>query len=136
MLKIPITYTDFDGDEVTEDVYFNLTKAELTEMELLSSGTLSDKLQAVAKKADPKEIMETFDWILGKAYGIRSADGKRFIKSAKAYAEFKETAAYSEIYMQLVTDAKAAANFINAVIPKDLADAVAKDPRVAGLVKK
>jgi hypothetical protein len=121
MLKKTISYKDFDGNMRVEDFYFNLTKAELVEMELgHEGGTFSDHLIRMVNSTDGKVIIETFKGILEKAYGVRSEDGKRFIKSPELWQAFLETAAYSELFIELVTDADKSAEFIKAIVPTDL----------------
>ena len=130
MLKKTIKYTDFNGNEVTEDFYFNLTKAEVAEMELGASrldadgnikGGMQDLLAEIVASGSGQRIMDTFKEILARSYGMRSEDGKRFIKSKELFEEFTQTAAYSEFFMELITDADAASSFIKAVMPADLA---------------
>lgn len=129
MLKKTINYTDFNGVKATEVVYFNLTKAEVAEMELESStlkadGTMTGGMQAmlnsVVESGSGKQIIAVFKEILSKSYGIRSEDGKRFIKTPEAFEEFTQTAAYSEFFMGLITDADAASNFVKGVMPADM----------------
>ena len=123
MHKEVITYTDYDGNERTETFYFNLSKAEITEMELSVSGGLSESLKSIVEKKDvPNTIAVIKDLIL-KAYGIKSPDGKRFIKSAELREEFEQTEAYSELFMKLLSNADYAAAFMNSIIPADLAKA-------------
>lgn len=130
MLKKTIKYTDFNGNEATDEVYFNLTKAEVAEMELSSStlnadgtttGGMQQMLTSVVESGSGKQIIAVFKEILSKSYGIRSEDGKRFIKSPELFEEFSQTAAYSEFFMGLITDADAAANFVKAVMPAEIA---------------
>lgn len=120
MLKKTIKYTDFDGAEQSEDFYFNLSKAEIAEMELSHDGGFSGYLQEIVKAEDGKKIIETFKSILMKAYGERSEDGKRFVKSDEISNAFLQTDAYSELFMELITDPDAAAKFIQAIVPADL----------------
>ena len=125
MHKEVITYTDFDGNERTETFYFNLSKAEITEMELSVDGGLSESLKSVIEKRDiPKTVAVIKDLIL-KSFGIKSPDGKRFIKSAELSEEFSQTEAYSELFMKMLSDAEYAAKFMNSIIPADLAKAAA-----------
>lgn len=121
MLKKTVTFTDYDGVERTEDFYFNLNKAELTMLFNSVSGGLGKKLEQIAKSKDGPTIMENFKEILKLSYGVKSNDGRTFRKSPEIYADFEATEAYSEIFMELCTDAEAAAEFIKNVIPKDLA---------------
>lgn len=120
MLKKPITYTDFNGAEVTEDFYFNLTKAELIELEMGHEGGLSEALKKIVASEDGKRIMEEFKNIILKAYGEKSLDGKKFVKSQHLRDEFESTEAYSELFVSLVTDPEAAAEFISGIMPQDL----------------
>jgi hypothetical protein len=117
MIKKPITYTDYEGMERTEDFYFNLTRAELAEMELSVSGGLSKKLEKIAQTQDVPEIAAFFKEIILKAYGVKSEDGKRFIKSAQLSEEFAQTEAYVELFMELLGDPEAAAAFFNGIVP-------------------
>lgn len=122
MLKKTISYTDFNEIEHTEDFYFNLSKAELVEMELTADGnSFAEQLKKVIESNNGKLVIQTFKDIIAKAYGVKSEDGKRFIKSAQLSAEFEQTEAYSVLFVELVTDAGASAAFVNSLVPKDLA---------------
>lgn len=118
MIKWPITYTDYNGEEVTEDFYFNLNKAELMEMNLAANGAYSEYLQRIIDQRDGAKIAETFRMLILKAYGEKSPDGRRFIKNQELIDSFVQTEAYSELYVTLATDAAAAEKFINGVLPK------------------
>lgn len=120
MLKKTITYTDYNGVERTEDFYFNLTKAELMEMELSAAGGLAEKLRRIVNSKDNAIIVNTFKEIILNAYGEKSDDGRRFIKSKEIRDAFSQTEAYSELFIELSTDADAAEMFINKVVPSDL----------------
>lgn len=118
MIKKTITYTDFNGEQQTEDFYFNLTKAELAEMELSGEGnSLKASLERIVASNDGAKIIAEFKKILEKSYGVRSADGKRFMKSPQAWEEFSSSEAYSVLFMELATDANASAEFIKALVP-------------------
>ena len=125
MLKKTITYSDYNGTERTEDFYFNLTKAELMEMELGTTGGLSEMIQNIVKAQDVPAIIKVFKDLVLKAYGEKSADGKRFVKVNDAGVPlsiaFSQTEAYSQLFMELATDADAAAKFVNGIVPKDTA---------------
>lgn len=121
MLKKTITYTDYNGVERKEDFYFNLSKAEIMEMELSTTGGLAEMIQKVVAAQDTPSIMKIFKELILKAYGEKSADGKRFIKNSELTAAFEQTEAYSNLFMELATDADAAAKFVNAIVPADLA---------------
>lgn len=117
MLKKTITYVDYNGSERTEDFYFNLTKAEIMEMELSTTGGLSEMISRIVAAKDAPAIIKVFKELILKAYGQKSADGKRFVKSAALSEEFEQTEAYSILFMELATDADAAAKFVNAIVP-------------------
>lgn len=118
MLRKTITYTDYDGNNRTEDFYFNLTKAELAEMELSEYGGLANMLKRIIDEKDNKRIVEMFKNIILNSYGEKSQDGRRFIKNEELRDAFSQTEAYSELFMELASDADAATMFVNGVIPK------------------
>lgn len=119
MLKETMTYVDYNGVERTEDFYFNLTKAEIMEMEMSTVGGLADMITKIVNAKDAPAIIKIFKELILKAYGVKSADGKRFIKSDEIAAEFAQTEAYSQLFMKLATDADAAAKFVNGIVPAD-----------------
>ena len=117
MLKKTITYTDYNGVESKEDFYFNLTKAELMEMEMSTAGGLAETIQKIVDTKDAPSIIKIFKDLVLKAYGEKSADGKRFIKSKELSEAFAQTEAYSILFMELATDADEASRFINGIVP-------------------
>lgn len=119
MLKETIKYTDYNGVERTEDFYFNLSKAEIAEMELSVDGGLSEMIKKIVKAQNTPALVDIFKKLILKAYGEKSADGKRFIKSKELADEFTQTEAYSELFMKLATNAEAAAAFVNGIIPAE-----------------
>ena len=121
MLKKRITYTDYNGEERTEDFYFNLSKAEIIEMEMGVTGGLTELIKKVMATKDAPSVMKIFKDLILKAYGEKSADGKRFMKSEELSREFSQTEAYSILFMELATNADEAAKFVNGIIPADLA---------------
>ena len=128
MLKKTITYIDYNGVERTGDFYFNLSKAELMEMEMSISGGLTEMIEKIVANKDAPAIIKIFKELVLKAYGEKSADGKRFEKKNGALAEaFAETEAYSQIFMELATDADKAAEFVNGIMPSDIAKQLPKD---------
>lgn len=118
MLKKTITYTDYNQVERTEDFYFNLSKAEIMEMEMGTSGGLAEMIEKIVAAKDAPAIIKVFKDLILKAYGEKSPDGKRFIKSEELSAAFAQTEAYSQLFMELATDADAASKFINGIIPQ------------------
>ncbi len=126
MLKKTITYTDYNGSQRTEDFYFNLSKAESMEMELSTTGGLSETIRRIVAAQDQPAIIKIFKELILKAYGEKSPDGKRFIKSEEISKAFSETEAYSILFMELATDADAAAKFVNGIVPNETAESTAK----------
>lgn len=135
MLKKTITYEDYDGNTHTEDFYFNLSKAELIEIEASVPGGVAAKLEKIAKDKNGTEIINTFKDIILKSYGIKSEDGKRFIKSEEISKAFEETEAYSELFYELAVDADKAAAFINGIMPKKLIDEANNDPELKAKIE-
>lgn len=117
MLKKNIKYTDYNGVERNEDFYFNLSKAEITEMELSTAGGLAEMINKVVAAQDVPSIIKIFKELILKAYGEKSPDGKRFVKSEDLSRDFSQTEAYSNLFMELATDAEKAAEFVNGIIP-------------------
>lgn len=120
MLKLTETYTDYNGVERKEDFYFNLTKAEIMEMEMTTTGGMAEMIQKIVDAKDASSIIKVFKELILKAYGEKSADGKRFVKSEELSEAFAQTEAYSNIFMRLATNADAAAAFVNGIIPSDI----------------
>lgn len=129
MLKRQVTYTDFNDEQQTEELSFHLSKAELIEMELSMEGGVQKHLETIIATDDGKAIMEAFKEIILRSYGVRSPDGKRFIKNDQIREEFLSSEAYSELFMSLVTDPAAAADFVNGILPNGLEADVAKMER-------
>ena len=117
MLKKTITYTDYNGSERIEDFYFNLTKAEVVEMEMSTTGGLAEMIKKIVAAQDAPSIIAIFKKLILKAYGEKSPDGKRFIKSDEISNAFSQTEAYSQLFMELATDADKAAEFVNGITP-------------------
>lgn len=120
MLKKTIEYTDFDGNKRKEDFYFNLTKAEILEMEMSINGGLTGLLMKIIKEQNQSEIVKFFKEIILKSYGEKSNDGRRFIKNDEVRDSFSQTEAYSNLFMELATNADAAVAFVDAIIPVDV----------------
>ena len=120
MLKKTITYVDYNGTERTEDFYFNLSKAEIMEMEMGTTGGLAEMIKKVVDAKDATAIIKIFKDLVLKAYGEKSLDGRRFIKSEALSNEFSQTEAYAQIFMELATDADKASEFVKGIIPADI----------------
>lgn len=117
MLVKKVSYTDYKGVKREEELYFNLSKAEVAEMELSHKGGLSAKINRIVATEDGEEIIKLFKELIIKSYGVVSDDGKRFIKNDQLREEFLQTEAYSELFMELASDADAASAFVNGIIP-------------------
>lgn len=132
MLKKTITYEDFNGETVSEDFFFHLSKAELVELEMSHKEGLSEALQRIVDAEDNKQIVAEFKNIILTAYGKRSPDGKRFIKNQELRDEFMSTEAYSTLFMELVTETDKAVEFINGIIPAGMGE-VEEKPAIAAV---
>lgn len=132
MIKKTVTCKDFNGKEYTEDYYFNLTEAEAIDMETSVSGGLTEHLKKLIETDNQPETMKFFRELVRKAYGVKSEDGRRFIKDEKIVTEFTQTNAYSEIYMELAINDVAAAEFVNGILPQNLAQSIEKHLKASG----
>ncbi len=120
MIKETITYTDYNGTERTEDFYFHLTQHEITKMELGVKGGLAELIQRIVAAQDTPAIIEVFEDLIKKSYGVKTPDGRGFVKRSEDLESFMATEAYSILFMKLATDDKAAARFINGVVPANM----------------
>lgn len=125
MLKKTIKYTDFNGNEISEDFYFNLTEAELIEMES-KHGSMQAKLERIINTQDISAIMEIFKEIIVASYGVKSDDGKRFIKDPETTKYLTQSNAYSELYMSLLSNTDEAVAFITGIMPAKIAKQIDK----------
>ena len=116
MYKENITYTDLNGGQRTEDFYFDLSKPEIVKMQASAKGGYDVQLKSIAASLDGAKIMDFFENFVSKAYGVKSEDGRRFMKSDEISRSFMETPAYEVLFEKLVTDDKYAADFVNAVM--------------------
>lgn len=132
MLKKTITFKDLDDKPVTEDFYFNLSKAEIAELQFSKEGGLLEFLQKIIAKNDAGEVITTFKEIVSQTVGKRSEDGRRFVKSKEITDEFLQSEAYSVLFMELLTNAGKAAEFIKGIVPADLAEGIT-DEKIAQL---
>lgn len=135
MLKKTVTYTDLNGEEQSEDFYFHLSRAELVELELSAEGGLKESLMRLIATNDGKQIIAEFKRIILGAYGQKSPDGRRFIKSQELRDEFESTEAYSTLFMELVTDVSASVAFIQGIVPSGLVEEAAESAAKLKLVE-
>lgn len=126
MLKETVTYIDYNDNERTDELYFNLTDAEIMELELSTPGGLAGMINRVIAAQDQPTIIKIFKDFILKAYGVKSPDGKQFIKNDKVRAEFEQSEAYSIMFMRLATDAKYAADFVNGLVSAEKRQAIAQ----------
>lgn len=120
MLKKSIKYIDYDGNEREEDFYFNLNKAEITEMELSKQGGLSEYIKRIVAAQDAPSLVELFKELICKSYGEKSLDGKRFVKSKELTEAFTQTEAYAELFVELASNAEEATKFVNGIMPTNV----------------
>ena len=136
MLKRPITYTDFDGNELTEDFYFNLSTSDLLRLDETDDGGLKESIERIIKADDKGAMMLELERIILSAYGERSEDGKRFKKSKELSDDFRTHAAYDVLFFEIITDENKMTEFITQVIPKALLEKLPQDTNGVDLVAK
>lgn len=119
MIKKTITYTDYNGNQRTESFWFNLTKAEVTRMEMSVHGGMAEMIDRIIAAQDAPSLISTFETMIQKSYGVKTPDGRGFVKRPEDLEAFMATEAYSELFMELVTNATAAAEFVNGIMPND-----------------
>ena len=124
MLKKTINCTNYNGEQKTKECYFNLSKAEIAEMELEIPGGMAANLKQITEAKDTPSLVKIFKNLILRSYGVKSSDGERFIKNQQVREEFEQSEAYSELFMELATNADSAAEFVNGIIPADLANKV------------
>jgi len=127
-----INYEDYDGNSRSDIFYFNLTKTELTEMDMLTPGGLKNQIEKAVEDKDASTIVKIFKKLILGSYGVKSQDGRRFIKSAELSEEFSQTEAYNVLFMELASDDNAISDFIKHVVPKDIAAEIEKQELTRG----
>ena len=127
MYNKTVTYKDYKGNTRTEDFYFNLNKAELVELELSTKGGLTVMMDRIIAAQDNTTLFKIFKDLVSKSYGVLSDDGRKFVKNQEVLDDFMQTEAYSIIFSELATNAEAAAEFFNNVIPQNLAKELAEE---------
>lgn len=133
MIKKRIKYLDFNDVEREEDFYFNISKSELSKAQLSVEGGLDAKLQKIADSKSVTEIAKLYEEFIDMSYGVKSDDGKHFKKDEELLEDFKSTAAYDQLYMELISSTKAAVEFIKGVLPADITQAIMNDEKVKQL---
>jgi hypothetical protein len=130
MIKKTLTYTDYNGNERTEDFYFHLNKAEITKLEMSTTGGMAEKIQRIVAAQDQPAIIAVFEDLIQRSFGIKTPDGKGFLKRKEDLEAFIATEAYSDLFMELATNSDAASEFINGIVPADLAKQLDKQKNV------
>lgn len=125
MIKKTMTFTDYNGNERTEDFYFNLTRAEIAKMEMSTLGGLAEQINRIIAAQDTPALIEIFENLIQKSYGVKTPDGRGFMKRPADLEAFMATEAYSNLFWELATNADAAAEFVNGIIPANMKNAVA-----------
>lgn len=125
MLKKTIKFQSFDGEPLEEEFYFNLSKAEIAEMELVQKDGLAKYLEKIIKEEDREKLIVLFKDLITKSVGRKSADGRQFTKNPEITAEFVSTDAYSELFVELATNAESASEFVNGIVPASMQEAIA-----------
>lgn len=133
MLKKTIKFTDYFGEERTQDFYFNLTKSELMEMNLSADGGVERLIDKIIQTKDRKKLVTYFKDIILRSYGEKSDDGFQFMKGEEISKRFEQSPAYDQLFMELATDAEKAADFINGIVPKEVSDQMKKQRENPGM---
>lgn len=123
MLTKAITYIDYNGNKKTKNFYFNLTRTELAKMELTNKAGMEETIKQMINEDDREKIIDLFETLVLGSVGEKSADGERFEKSDKIRQDFINHPAYDILFMELISDSKSMADFINAILPSDIAEA-------------
>lgn len=127
MLKKTIEFEDFNGNNRKEDHYFNLTKSEIMKMEMSTKGGMTEMINNIIASQDTPAILKIFEDLVAASYGRKSLDGREFEKSEEIFNKFKSSNAYDNLFMELISDPKKAADFFNGLVPKDLAEKVQEE---------
>lgn len=135
MIQRTLTYTDYNGETRTENFYFNLTAAEITRLNFQKKGGLKGIIEKIIKTDDTGRMFALFEEIIQLAYGERSEDGRQFVKSRELSRAFSQTPAYSDLIIGFITDPDMATDFLNELIPADLANGADRE-KAAEEVKK
>lgn len=126
MLRKEVEYKDFDGNDRKDILWFHLNEVEITEMDLETSGGIVKYMESIIDTKDVNRLITIFKDLLIRSYGERSMDGKHFYKDDKIRNEFVSSAAYPVLYMEMVSDANKAVEFINGIVPSNIREQMAK----------
>lgn len=132
MIKKTLTYKDLNGGERTETFYFHYYESEILEMELSVDGGFAERVKRIIEAKDQPTLIRVIKKFVLDAYGVKSDDGKQFIKNDAVRAQFEQCPAFSDIFMELVLNDKKASDFVNGVVPEGMKERFAKNAAVAG----
>jgi hypothetical protein len=121
MIKKTMTYKDYDGNQRTEDFWFNLTKAEVAKLEFGTTGGITKMIERIVQEQDAKRILEVFEDLICRSYGKKSPDGKRFVKTKEQTDEFLQTEAYSDLFIEFMNNPDEFSQFFDGVLNFDTA---------------
>jgi len=116
MIKQTVTYLDFNGQEVTEDLYFNLTNAEYVRLTGKVGGDISDYAQQLVALGKHGEMLEFIENLILSSYGVRTPDGRGFKKTKEIRENFEYSIAFSEIFEMLLSDPDKASAFASGLM--------------------
>lgn len=136
MYQKTMTYKDFLGEEITEDLYFNISKTEISKSNFSTAGGVENKLRKMVNEKNVQAISELFTELIGESYGILDADGKHFRKSPEIRAEFESSAAYDALYMELLQDTESALAFLKGILPDEIKGELDNNEEIKALVAK
>lgn len=132
MITREITYTDYNGDEQTEKYYFDLTIPEMLELSFSSAGDIQSTLERLSNSRKVGEIFNIIQTLIFKSVGVKSDDGKRFVKNEEVLNDFKQSRGYEAFLMKMMQDTKYASKFIEQLIPQDRIRQIAGVEKVDG----
>ena len=122
MLKKSITFEDFNGNKRTKEYYFNLSTAEVVEMETSVDGGYADMLKRIIAATDANNLIKEFKAFILAAIGEKSEDGEYFTKNDDIRNRFASSPAYSELFVELASNANSAAEFFIGVLPAEFGE--------------
>lgn len=117
MFTVNVTYIDFDDQEYTERLYFNMTKVEFMRWQAESGDNLTERMKTALEKHDSSKIMDYFEELIRRSYGEKSDDGKRFVKDPQKTRDFMTSAAYDELFWRITQNQEECNAFMRGVLP-------------------
>ena len=131
MLKRIIKYTDYNGNPRTQEFYFYLNNKNLQELDALyqEDGGFAGRFNLIINNLDKRKLLETFEDITVRAYGVKSEDGTKFVKSKQVQEDFLYSAAYEQLFNELTMGDDASAklsDFLKKILPAELQGQIEK----------